>query len=101
MRGKSDQDRTNDGKEKTGVFTGSYVINPYNDEAVPLWIGDFVLGNYGTGALMAVPAHDERDFEFAKKYNIPLKISIAEKLGETLNNFVPRTGVGALIMNDI
>ena len=101
MRGKSDQDRTNDGKEKTGVFTGSYVINPYNDEAVPLWIGDFVLGNYGTGALMAVPAHDERDFIFAKKYNIPLKISIAEKLGETLNNSVPRTGVGALIMNDI
>jgi len=77
VKGKSDQDRTNDGKEKTGVFTGSYVVNPYNGESVPLWIADFVLGHYGTVALMAVPAHDERDFEFAKKYNLPIKQSIA------------------------
>lgn len=69
----SDQDRTADDKEKTGVFTGSYVTNPYNGESVPLWIADYVLGNYGTGAVMAVPAHDERDFEFAKKYGLGVK----------------------------
>jgi 8-oxo-dGTP pyrophosphatase MutT (NUDIX family) len=76
-KGKSDQDRTNEGKEKTGVFTGSYVTNPYNGESVPLWIADYVLGTYGTGAVMAVPAHDERDFEFAKKYDLPIRQSIA------------------------
>ncbi len=73
----SDQDRTADGKEKTGVFTGSYLVNPYNNESVPLWIADYVLGSYGTGAVMAVPAHDERDFAFAKKYNLPIQQSIA------------------------
>ena len=78
MKGKSDQDRTNDGKEKNGVWTGSYVINPYNSETVPLWIADFVLGHYGTGAVMAVPAHDERDFEFAKKYDLEIRQSIAK-----------------------
>ena len=67
-KGKSDQDRTNDGKEKTGVFTGSYVVNPFNRESVPVWIADYVLGNYGTGAVMGVPAHDTRDMEFAQKY---------------------------------
>ncbi len=72
----SDQDRTNEWKEKTGVFTGSYVINPYNGESVPLWIADYVLGSYGTGAVMAVPAHDERDFEFAKKYDLPIRQSV-------------------------
>ena len=76
-KGKSDQDRTADNKEKTGVFTGSFVINPYNGEAVPLWIADYVLGHYGTGAVMAVPAHDERDFSFATKYDLPIKQSIA------------------------
>ena len=70
---KSDQDRTNEWKEKTGVWTGSYVVNPYNGESVPLWIADYVLGSYGTGAVMAVPAHDERDWEFAKKYVLPIK----------------------------
>jgi leucyl-tRNA synthetase len=52
------------------VFTGSYVVNPFNGESVPLWIADYVLGSYGTGAVMAVPAHDERDMEFAKKYDL-------------------------------
>ena len=70
---KSDLDRTADNKEKTWVWTGSYVINPYNWEKVPLWIADYVLGHYGTWAVMAVPAHDERDFAFAKKYNLPIK----------------------------
>lgn len=60
-------------KEKTGVFTGSYVINPINGEKVPVWIADYVLEDYGTGAVMAVPAHDERDYAFAKKYNLPIK----------------------------
>lgn len=71
-KSKSDQDRTQDGQEKTGVFTGSYVINPFNGAEVPLWIGDYVLGHYGTGAVMAVPAHDTRDFAFAKKYDLPI-----------------------------
>jgi leucyl-tRNA synthetase len=75
-KSKSDQDRTADNKEKTGVWTGLYVVNPYNGESVPLWIADYVLGHYGTGAVMAVPAHDERDFEFAKKYNLGVSISI-------------------------
>ena len=70
---KSDLDRTELAKEKTGVFTGSYAINPVNLEEVPIWIADYVLISYGTGAIMAVPAHDERDFEFAKQYAIPIK----------------------------
>jgi len=80
----SDQDRTADDKEKTGVFTGSYVINPYNGEKVPLWIADYVLGNYGTGAVMAVPAHDERDFEFAKKYQLDIKCVIQPQFDESV-----------------
>ena len=75
-KSESDQDRTNEKKEKTGVFTGSYVINPYNGEKVPVWIADYVLGNYGTGAVMAVPAHDERDWDFAKKYALEIKQSV-------------------------
>ncbi|MDP2089986.1 MAG: leucine--tRNA ligase [Candidatus Gracilibacteria bacterium] len=84
---KSDQDRTQDDKEKTGVFTGSYLINPYNNEIVPLWIGDFVLGHYGTGAVFG-DAHDKRDFLLAKKYHIPLKVSIipANSNEELINN---------------
>lgn len=72
-KAKSDQERTNEGKEKTGVFTGSYVVNPFNGEQIPVWIGDYVLGSYGTGAVMAVPAHDERDFEFARKMGLEIK----------------------------
>ncbi|MEO1496533.1 MAG: leucine--tRNA ligase [Planctomycetota bacterium] len=70
---KSDLDRTELAKDKTGVFTGSYAINPVNGEAIPVWIADYVLISYGTGAIMAVPAHDERDFEFAKKFDIPIR----------------------------
>ena len=70
---KSDLDRTELAKEKTGVFTGSYAMNPVNNKPVPIWIADYVLISYGTGAIMAVPAHDERDFEFAKQFNIPIK----------------------------
>jgi leucyl-tRNA synthetase len=70
---KSDLDRTELAKDKTGVFTGSYAINPVNAEEIPIWIADYVLAGYGTGAIMAVPAHDERDFEFAKKFDLPVR----------------------------
>jgi len=76
-KAKTDLDRTELNKEKTGVFTGSYVVNPFNGEQVPVWIADYVLGSYGTGAVMAVPAHDERDFEFAKKYDLKIVHVIA------------------------
>jgi leucyl-tRNA synthetase len=70
---KSDLERTELAKEKTGVFTGSYATNPLSNEPVPIWVADYVLISYGTGAIMAVPAHDERDFEFAQKFGIPIK----------------------------
>jgi len=69
---KSDLERTELAKEKSGVFTGAYAINPVNNERIPIWIADYVLMGYGTGAIMAVPAHDERDFEFAKKFELPI-----------------------------
>lgn len=69
---KSEIDRLNDTKEKTGVFTGSYAINPVSGAKVPVWVADYVLGGYGTGAVMAVPAHDERDFAFAEKFKLPI-----------------------------
>lgn len=71
-RKKSDLERTELNKEKTGVFTGAYAINPVNNVQIPIWIADYVLASYGTGAIMAVPAHDERDFEFAKKFQLPI-----------------------------
>lgn len=70
-------------EKKTGVFTGSYVVNPFNNEEIPVFIGDYVLGSYGTGAVMAVPAHDERDFEFAKKMDLPIIKVIASKSENT------------------
>ena len=70
---KSDMDRTELAKDKTGVFTGAYAINAVNGQPVPIWIADYVLATYGTGAIMAVPAHDERDFEFAQKFKIPIE----------------------------
>ena len=70
--GKSDLERTELAKEKTGVFIGGYAINPVNEEKIPVWIADYVMMGYGTGAIMAVPAHDDRDFEFAEKFDIPV-----------------------------
>ncbi|MDX9800255.1 MAG: leucine--tRNA ligase [Spirochaetia bacterium] len=70
---KSDLERTDLAKDKTGAFTGSYAVNPVNNEKIPVWISDYVLLTYGTGAIMAVPAHDERDFEFAVKFNLPIR----------------------------
>jgi leucyl-tRNA synthetase len=69
---KSDLERTDVAKEKTGVFTGAFAINPVNGERIPIWIADYVLATYGTGAIMAVPGHDERDFEFAEKFKLPI-----------------------------
>ncbi len=73
---KSELDRLHLEKEKTGVFTGSYVVNPINNEKIPVWVADYVIGWYGSGAVMAVPAHDDRDFEFAQKYKLPIKIVV-------------------------
>lgn len=68
----SEIDRTSTVKEKTGVFTGAYAINPVNNKKIPIWIADYVLMTYGTGAIMAVPGQDERDWEFAEKFDIPI-----------------------------
>ncbi|MGI2732300.1 leucine--tRNA ligase [Bacillus cytotoxicus] len=73
VKSKSDLERTELAKEKTGVFTGAYAINPVNGEKLPIWIADYVLASYGTGAVMAVPAHDERDYEFAQTFDLPMK----------------------------
>ncbi len=72
VAGKSDLERTELAKEKTGVFTGAFAINPVNGEKIPIWIADYVLASYGTGAIMAVPGHDTRDFEFAQKFDLPV-----------------------------
>lgn len=76
-RKQTEIERTSTVVEKTGVFTGAYAINPVNDEKVPIWIADYVLLSYGTGAVMAVPAHDQRDFEFACKYNLEIRVVIS------------------------
>jgi len=70
-------------KQKTGVFTGAYAINPINGEKIPVWVADYVLAGYGEGAIMAVPAHDSRDYEFAQKFNLPIRQVIEEVAGET------------------
>jgi leucyl-tRNA synthetase len=75
---KSDLDRTELAKEKTGVWTGAFAINPVNGERIPIWIADYVLPGYGTGAIMAVPAHDERDWEFARKFGLPIRAVVSE-----------------------
>jgi leucyl-tRNA synthetase len=75
---KSEIERMNESREKSGVFTGSYAINPANGQKIPIWIADYVLATYGTGAIMAVPAHDERDFAFAEKFDLPI-VDVVEK----------------------
>jgi leucyl-tRNA synthetase len=76
IAGRSERDRIAETKDKTGVFTGAYAVNPVNNEKIPIWVADYVLMSYGTGAIMAVPAHDERDFEFARKYNLPIRVVV-------------------------
>jgi leucyl-tRNA synthetase len=102
---KSDLERTDLAKNKTGVFTGAYAINPVNAAKIPVWIADYVLMSYGTGAIMAVPAHDERDHEFASKYNLPI-IEVVESLqsaaGLRASDTAPApfTGEGHVINSD-
>ncbi len=91
---KTDQDRTNAEKEKTGIFSGLYAQNPLNGNRIPIWIADYVLMGYGTGAIMAVPAHDTRDYEFAKKYNLPIVEVIQSKNGVDKEPYI---GSGELI----
>ncbi|MCL2601296.1 MAG: leucine--tRNA ligase [Treponema sp.] len=79
---KSDLERTDLAKTKTGVFTGAYSVNPVNNEKIPIWIADYVLISYGTGAIMAVPGHDERDWEFAKAFNLPIVEVVAKEKGK-------------------
>ncbi len=85
---KSDLDRTDLAKEKTGVFTGCYAINPVNNQQIPIWVADYVLMGYGTGAIMAVPAHDTRDFEFAKEFDIPVNCILDPKDVEGRNEIL-------------
>lgn len=91
-------DRTSTVKEKTGVPTGAYAINPINGERIPIWIADYVLGTYGTGYVMAVPGHDERDFQFAKKFNLPIKkVILQDGTNETDELVEAFTEVGTMI----
>ena len=94
---KSEIERTNDTKEKTGVFTGSYAINPLSGEKVPVWVADYVLGGYGTGAVMAVPAHDERDFAFAEKFNLPIVQVVQPETGKPQENPEYRQSIVAIV----
>ncbi len=91
-RNKSERSRVAETREKTGVATGAFVSNPVNGERIPVWIADYVLASYGTGAIMAVPAHDERDFEFAQRFGLPIR-KVVEVKGEAL----PTTGNGVSV----
>ncbi len=94
---KSDLERTDLAKEKTGVFTGAFAVNPVNDEEIPVWIADYVLATYGTGAIMAVPAHDERDLAFAQKFHLPVKKVVQAPEGMASIGF---TGEGTAVNSD-
>jgi len=94
---KSEIERTNDTKEKTGVFTGTYAINPVNGEKLPIWVADYVLGGYGTGAIMAVPAHDERDYAFAQKYHLPVIAVVEPETGTPQENPEARKSIVAIV----
>lgn len=91
---KTELERTSE-KIKSGVFTGSYAVNPFNNKRIPIWIGDFVLANYGTGAIMGVPAHDERDYEFASKYNL----EITQVISNNIDSNLPYTEKDGFLIN--
>ena len=97
---KSDLERTELNKDKTGVFIGSYAINPVNNKQIPIWISDYVLASYGTGAIMAVPAHDDRDYEFAKKFNIPIIQVLEEETGIPHENENFKNSIVAIVYDD-
>jgi leucyl-tRNA synthetase len=91
----SERDRLSTARTKTGVFTGAYTSNPVTGESVPIYVADYVLMSYGTGAIMAVPAHDQRDFEFARRYNLPIRLvyrSFPEQTDESLSEALPESG---------
>jgi leucyl-tRNA synthetase len=94
---KSDLERTETAREKTGVFTGVFAINPVNREKIPIWIADYVLATYGTGAIMAVPGHDERDLEFARKFKLPIRVVVQAPEGRDSIGF---TGDGTSVDSD-
>ena len=93
---KSEIERSNDTKEKTGVFSGSYAINPATGQKIPIWIADYVLGGYGTGAVMGVPAHDDRDFAFAEKFELPV-IEVIERPEDDIDTDACYHGEGVLV----
>lgn len=97
---KSDLERTELNKEKTGVFTGAYAINPVNNKEIPIWISDYVLASYGTGAIMAVPAHDGRDYEFAKKFDLPIIQVLEEKTGKEHENESHKDSIVAVVYDE-
>jgi leucyl-tRNA synthetase len=96
---KSEIDRQDENREKTGVFTGAYAINPVNNEEIPIWIADYVLANYGTGAIMAVPAHDERDHEFAERHGISEVVVVEPQFGEKQGDEFHKQGIIAIVHN--
>lgn len=96
---KSDIERQETNREKTGVFTGAYAINPANDEKIPIWIADYVLMGYGTGAIMAVPAHDDRDLAFAKQFDLPVIPVIEPTTGDKQGDEVEKEAIVAIVRN--
>ena len=94
---KNEIERTELNKEKTGVFTGAYAINPVNNKEIPIYISDYVLASYGTGAIMAVPAHDDRDYDFAKKFNIPIIQVLEEETGVKAENESTKNSIVAIL----
>ena len=97
---KNDLERTELNKDKTGVFTGAYAINPVNNVKIPIYISDYVLATYGTGAIMAVPAHDERDYEFAKKFDIPIIQVLEEVTGNPHENETKKNSIVAVVYDE-
>ncbi len=97
---KNEMERTELNKEKTGVFTGAYAINPVNNTKIPIYISDYVLASYGTGAIMAVPAHDERDYEFARKFNIPIIQVLEEVTGTPHENETKKESIVAVVYDE-
>ncbi len=101
---KTEIERQDENREKTGVPTGAYAVNPSTNERIPIWIADYVLAGYGTGAIMAVPAHDQRDFEFAKKFNLPIKHVINPVVirddAKRLTDFKKKRKIVAVVTND-
>jgi len=96
---KSEIERMNESREKTGVFTGVHAINPATGEKIPVWIADYVLAGYGTGAIMAVPGHDERDFAFAEKFHLPIKAVVEAEFGTPVENEIKKDSIIAVVRN--